>query len=209
MLPVELDVARLRPQTVTTNSLNFQNSNYQILENIRSGIGEWNSIVGNSMSNSLIVGYTIEGREPRAAIGALFPFVDILDGTAVAYTSFGSEPFTPNNELRYKTFQMQDNFTKFGNKHTLTFGGSLERYESENVFFPGSQSVYVYNSLADFYADAQRLPRQSEPHDLAGDAAPLPGALQQHPRPGQAGPAARGVVQRRATPRTSGGRATT
>ena len=49
---------------------------------------------------------------------------------------------------------MQDNFTKFANKHTLTFGGTAERYESENVFFPGSQSVYSYNSLADFYTDA-------------------------------------------------------
>ena len=49
---------------------------------------------------------------------------------------------------------MQDNFTKFGSKHSLTFGGTLERYHSENVFFPGSQSVYVYNSLDDFYTDA-------------------------------------------------------
>ena len=39
-------------------------------------------------------------------------------------------------------------------QHSLTFGGSAERYESENVFFPGSQSIYVYNSLADFYADS-------------------------------------------------------
>jgi hypothetical protein len=30
----------------------------------------------------------------------------------------------------------------------------VERYESENVFFPGSQSAYVYNSLNDFYTDA-------------------------------------------------------
>ena len=73
---------------------------------------------------------------------------------SVAYTSFGSEPFTPHNELRYKTFQAQNNFTKFGAKHTLTFGLALEKYNSENVFFPGEQSAYVYNTLADFYTDA-------------------------------------------------------
>jgi outer membrane receptor protein involved in Fe transport len=56
--------------------------------------------------------------------------------------------------LRYKTFQLQNNFTRYGARHSLTFGGSVERYESENVFFPGSQSAYVYNSLADWYADA-------------------------------------------------------
>ena len=63
------------------------------------------------MSNSLIVGYTTND-ESRGDIGTLFPFVDILDGAGVAYTSFGSEPFTPNNELRYNTFQLQDNFTQ-------------------------------------------------------------------------------------------------
>jgi hypothetical protein len=139
-------------RTFTTDYLSYQNSNYQILENIRSGIGEWNSIIGNSMSNNLIIGYTKQD-ESRGPI-QLFPFVDIWEA-GQAYTSFGAEPFTPNNELRYNTFQLQDNFTKFGNRHSLTFGASLERYESENVFFPGSQSAYVYNSLADFYADAQ------------------------------------------------------
>jgi hypothetical protein len=136
----------------STLALNFQNSNYQILENIRSGIGEWNSIIGNTMANSLIAGYTHQD-ESRASRGTFFPFVDILEA-GTTFTSFGFEPFTPNNELRYNTFQVQDNFTKYGANHSLTFGGSLERYESENVFFPGSQSVYVYNSLADFMTDA-------------------------------------------------------
>jgi hypothetical protein len=136
----------------STQALNFQNSNYQILENIKSGVGEWNSYLGTSMANQLIVGYTSQD-ESRASRGTFFPFVDILDN-ATTYTSFGFEPFTPNNELRYKTFQLQNNFTRYGNRHALTFGGSFERYESENVFFPGSQSVYVYNSLQDFYTDA-------------------------------------------------------
>ncbi len=135
-----------------TTGLNFQNSNYQILENIRSIVGEWNSLIGSRMANNLIVGYTYHD-ESRASRGTFFPMVDVLEQGSV-YTTFGFEPFTPSNELRYSSFQLQNNFTIFGENHSLTFGASAERYESENVFFPGSQSAYVYNSLADFYADA-------------------------------------------------------
>lgn len=140
-------------QTFTTNFLNYESSNYTILENIKSGIGEWNSVLGTSMSNNLIIGYSKQD-ESRGAIENLFPFVDILDGSNVTYTSFGSEPFTPNNELRYNTFQLQDSFQKFFRKHSLVFGVSVEKYRSENVFYPGAQSAYVYNTLDDFYADA-------------------------------------------------------
>jgi hypothetical protein len=148
-----LGFGRNSASNANNNFLSFQNSNYSILENIDSGIGEWNSVVSSSMSNNLIIGYTKQD-ESRGDVGTLFPFVDILDGSGVAYTSFGSEPFSPNNELRYKTFQLQDNFTKFSNEHSLTFGGSIEKYNSENVFFSGKQSAYVYNSLADFFTDA-------------------------------------------------------
>ncbi len=135
----------------TTQALNFSGTNYTILENIRSVVGEWNSTIGGSMANAFIIGYTSQD-ESRGALDTLFPLVDILDN-ATTYTSFGSEPFTPNNELRYKTFQVQNNFMKFIDRHTVTLGATLERYESENVFFPGSQSAYVYNSLEDFYTD--------------------------------------------------------
>lgn len=134
------------------NALNFQNSNYQILENIRSLVGEWNANFRGNMANNLIVGYSHHD-ESRASRGDFFPMVDVLEGGST-YTTFGFEPFTPNNELRYSTLQFQNNLTVFSERHTLTFGLSAERYESENVFFPGSQSAYVYNSLADFYTDA-------------------------------------------------------
>src|SRR5207302_5005122 len=116
-------------QTFSNNFLNFQASNYTILENIHSGIGEWNSVIGNSMSNNLIAGYTKQD-ESRGQLGTLFPFVDILSG-GNAYTSFGSELFTPDNLLFYNTFQGQDSFTLFKNKHSITAGGALEKYHSD------------------------------------------------------------------------------
>ena len=61
----------------TTAFLGFGSTTYSILENIKSGIGEWNSVIGSSMSNSLITGYTTND-ESRRPLGDLFPFVDIL-----------------------------------------------------------------------------------------------------------------------------------
>ncbi|MBX3132110.1 MAG: TonB-dependent receptor [Gemmatimonadaceae bacterium] len=133
--------------------MSYTGSNYTILENIRSYAAEWNSLITDRMSNQMIFTYTKQD-ESRGAISNLFPFVDILDG-GQTYISFGSEPFTPNNELRYSTWQLQNNFTIYGNRHDLTFGLNIEGYESENVFFPGKQSAYVYNSLQDFYDDAR------------------------------------------------------
>jgi carboxypeptidase family protein len=142
-------------QTGTTNFLTFQNSNYEILENLKSGVGEWNSVFGNNLTNNLIIGHTFQD-ESRGPLGQtpLFPFVVISDGTGSPLTSFGSEPFTPYNLLRYKTFQVQDSVTKFAKDHSITFGGTLEKFHSDNSFYFGIQSSYSYNSYADFYADA-------------------------------------------------------
>jgi hypothetical protein len=135
------------------NSLNFANSNYAILENIRSRVAEWNSTIGATMSNNLIVGYTSNDENRNNVAPPWFPEVEILNG-GTNYTTFGFEPFTPDNQLIYHSFQVQDNFNIYLPKHTLTFGFSAEQYHSKNVFFPGSQSVYVYDSLAQFYRDA-------------------------------------------------------
>lgn len=136
------------------DAMNFQNTNYQILENINSLVGEWNSTLSDNVSNNLVVGYTShdESRDTRG--GDFFPMVDILEDNSV-YTTFGYEPFTPSNQLRYSSFQVQNNLTRYGERHTQTFGLSAEWYRSENVFFPGSQSVYTYRSLDDFYTDAR------------------------------------------------------
>ena len=133
-------------------SMSYQNSGYSILENIKSYIGELNTQVGTNMSNQIIAGIT-KNDESRAYKGSYFPLVDILNGTS-NYISFGFEPFTPNNQLRYKTLQFQDNLSIALQNHDVTFGVTAQKYNSQNVFNFGAQSAYVYNSLADFYTDA-------------------------------------------------------
>ena len=149
----ELVVARSRPRDRTrTNFLNFQNSNY--LHSREHPLRRWRVELDHRQHDVQQSDRRLHlpGREPRVARDVL-PVRRHLGGRS-AYTSFGSEPFTPNNELRYKTFQLQDNFTKFANKHSLTFGVSLRALRVRERVLPGSQSVYVYNSLDDFYTDA-------------------------------------------------------
>src|SRR5213082_1950872 len=137
----------------TLNALNFAKSNYAILENNRSIVGEWNSGIRSNMSNNLIVGYTSSDESRKNITPPWFPEVEILEGSN-PYTTFGFEPFTPDNQLRYHSYQLQDNYTIYLPRHSVTFGASVEKYHSDNVFFPGAQSIYVYNSLSDFYTDA-------------------------------------------------------
>ncbi len=146
--------AGLGRSTFSNNHLGFDSSNYAQLEEIKSTVGEWNSVLGTTMSNSLIVGFT-SNNENRSGIDKLFPFVDILAPDGTAYISFGSEPFTPNNRLKYKTFQIQENFARFSTNHSFVFGATAQRYQAENVFWSCCmQGDYAYYSLQDFYADA-------------------------------------------------------
>src|SRR5207249_4347209 len=116
-------------------------------------VGDWNSSIARNMSNNFIAGYTTSDESRKNIAPPWFPEVEILQAVR-PYTTFGFEPFTPDNQLRYHSYQLQDNYTIYLPKHSLTFGVSVEKYHSTNVFFPGAQSIYVYNSLADFYTDA-------------------------------------------------------
>ena len=133
------------------NALSYQNSNYIINDDIQSIVGEWNTVISNKISNNFIVGYTYNN-EDRGTYGEVFPLIEILRNGA-SYIAAGFEPFTPNNKLNYKTFQMSDNLSFYLGKHTISTGFNVENLSFENVFFPGSQGVFVYNSLAEFYSD--------------------------------------------------------
>ncbi len=133
-------------------SLNFQNSNYDLVGDIYSGIVELNSSFSNKFNNRLIFGYT-KKIDSRTWAGGDFPAVDILeDGRN--YITFGTDVLSPNRALQTDIYQIQNNFTAYFGSHTITAGFNFEFYEFDYTFTPAYFGQYTYNSLADFYADA-------------------------------------------------------
>ncbi len=131
------------------DAMSYQNSGYLIGDNTRSIVGEWNGTLTDKISNNLIVGYDYQN-EDRKYKGEVFPTIDILQNGAT-YISAGFDPFTPDNQLDYGTFHATNNLSIYLNKHTVTVGANYERYQSNNLFFPGSHGVYIFSSLQDFY----------------------------------------------------------
>jgi Carboxypeptidase regulatory-like domain len=134
------------------DAMSFQNSGYFINDNTRSIVGELNSTLNEKLHNNLIIGYDAQN-EDREYAGAFFPTVDILRNSRT-YIGLGFDPFTPDNQLNYSTFHVTDNISYYAGKHTITGGVNYEYYKSNNLFFPGSNAVYSFNSLDDFYKAA-------------------------------------------------------
>lgn len=136
-------------------AMSFKNSGYTILDNTRSIVVELNSKFSNSWYNNFIAGYDKQIEDRGLQGGGLFPTIDIKNGSA-NYISVGLDPFTQGNKLSYSTLHFTDNLTKTIGKHSIVLGANFEYFKSSNLFFSGSNGVYVFNSLADFYAAADQ-----------------------------------------------------
>jgi hypothetical protein len=135
-------------------AISYENSNYEINNDIYSGIVQLNSRFSTKFNNELTFGYTAN-RDYRNEKAIPFPTVDILDGNDRNYIAFGSEPFTPNNILNTDTWQFSDNMTFYLGKHNVSVGMNFESFTFFNQFTPNINSQFVFQTLADFYTSAR------------------------------------------------------
>ena len=118
------------------NTLQFANSSYSINNKIQSLLVELKSSFGNKYSNNLQVGYT-HFNDFRTPFSKPAPSITILkDGSP--YIIAGNEPFSINNTLDQKVFQITNNFKMYLGDHTVTVGASFEKFSFDNSFNLGA-----------------------------------------------------------------------
>lgn len=120
--------------------LQFENSGYQINNNLNSFQLELNSRISDQLSNKLQAGYT-HFDDFRNPMSSPAPAITIQDGAGSNYIIAGHEPFSINNRLDQKVFQFSNNLTYSNGNHTYTVGLAYEKFEFDNSFNLG---VYGY-----------------------------------------------------------------
>ena len=122
-------IGRRGPDFLT---LQYATSGYRINNQLNGGILELNSNFNGKYANKLQVGYT-QFRDARDPFSTPFPTISIgKDG--IRYIVAGHEPFSINNRLSQNVTQITDNFNIYAGKHTLTVGGSFEKFTFDNSF---------------------------------------------------------------------------
>ncbi|WP_194549729.1 carboxypeptidase regulatory-like domain-containing protein [Zobellia nedashkovskayae] len=135
------------------NTLQFQNSGYQINNNLNSFQIELNSTLSPTTTNKLQVGYT-HFDDFRNPFSTPAPVINITkDGSP--YIIAGHEPFSINNKLDQKVFQFSNNLNILKGNHTYTFGVSFEKFQFDNSFNLKGYGFDVFGSvdIADFDAN--------------------------------------------------------
>ncbi|WP_339756675.1 carboxypeptidase regulatory-like domain-containing protein [uncultured Winogradskyella sp.] len=146
------------------NQLQFQNSGYQINNNIDSFQLELNSDLSDGISNKLQVGFT-QFDDFRSPMSSPAPTITITNEGS-NYIIAGHEPFSINNVLDQKVFQFTNNLNIVEGDHTFTVGVAYEKFEFDNsfnlgsygaqgVFFPTGDIQSFRDTAGDPIAEAQ------------------------------------------------------
>jgi hypothetical protein len=123
--------------------LQFENAGYEINNNLDSFLLELNSTFNETTTNKLQIGYT-QFDDFRNPLSTPAPSITIQNNGA-NYIIAGHEPFSINNKLDQKVFQVTNNMNFFQEDHTITVGFSFEKFMFDNSFnlgVYGAQGVF-------------------------------------------------------------------
>jgi hypothetical protein len=121
----------------SSQMLQFENTGYQINNNLNSFLLELNSTITDNITNKFQAGYT-HFDDFRKAKSAPMPAFRIQDGNGGNYIIAGHEPFSINNTLDQKVFQITNNLNISKGDHNYTVGFSFEKFEFDNSFNLGA-----------------------------------------------------------------------
>lgn len=113
-------------------TLQFENSGYEINNKLNSVQLELNSTLSDEVTNKLQFGYT-HFDDFRNPLSTPAPSINITKG-GTNYIIAGHEPFSVNNRLDQKVYQLTNNMNIFKGNHTYTVGFSFEKFEFDNSF---------------------------------------------------------------------------
>lgn len=140
---------------IGSNSLAFENSQYQFKNVVKSVTAELNSVLSPALSNQFLATYS-KIQDTRTTPGEDFPFVDIQNG-GDSYMSFGTELFSKNNDVINNNYSFVNNLTLVKGNHTFTGGASFEIQNFGNSYQRYATSYYRYASVDDFINNAKPL----------------------------------------------------
>jgi hypothetical protein len=144
-------------------TLQFENSGYEINNNLDSYLVEFNSTFNEETTNKLQIGFT-QFDDFRNALSTPAPTITLLSGGS-NYIIAGHEPFSINNKLDQKVFQVTNNMNFFKGDHVYTVGFSFEKFQFDNsfnlgayggqgVFFPTGDISEFQNTVGNPTAEA-------------------------------------------------------
>ena len=129
----------------------FGNNAYKFNNSQNITVAELRSKITNTISNNLIVGYSII-RDNRETQGSLFPQITInnIDGKSTNSVQFGSERSSTANELDQDIFEITDNVKFSKGNHQFTIGTHNEFFKFRNLFINNYNGRWDFNNVQDF-----------------------------------------------------------
>lgn len=149
----------VRNNTITSKATNLERDqqnfrfggiDFKQVNNQSSTVAELKTRFSNTLSNSLVLGYSSihDYREPTS--NPALPQIQITNGNnGVIYLGTDREASIFN--MKQKTFEFTDNVTYLAGNHTFTFGTHNEFYNIDYGFVNAWNGRVEYSSLDNFY----------------------------------------------------------